>query len=85
MKYEFTFLVKEEAEAKNIKGLVEAFGKITKEEAWGEKTLAYPIKKNNRAYFFNWTLEVAKDKVNSLRQKLNFEIKLLRYLLISNQ
>lgn len=82
MKYEFTFLLKEEAELKNIKGLIEVFGKITKEEAWGEKMLAYPIKKNNRAYFFNWHLEVPKDKINSLRQKLNFDTKLIRYLLL---
>lgn len=82
MKYEFTFLLKEEAEQKNIKGLIETFGKIVKEESWGEKTLAYPIKKNKRAYFFNWLIEIPQNKINSFRQKLNFDSKIIRYLLL---
>lgn len=82
MKYELTFLLKEETDLKKIKELVETFGKIAKEEAWGEKILAYPIKKNNRAYFFNFLLEVSKEKINDLKKKLNFENKVLRYLLL---
>lgn len=82
MSYELTFLLKEEAEFKNIKDLVETFGKITKEEKWGEKSLAYPIKKNTRCYFFNLVLELSKDKANELRKKLNFNEKVLRFLLL---
>lgn len=82
MKYELTFLLKEEAEKKNIKGLIETFGKIIKEESWGEKILAYPIKKNKRAYFFNWLIEIPQDKVKSFREKLNFDSKIIRYLLL---
>ena len=48
-----TFLTKEEAELKIIKELIESYkGKVTKEDKWGEKTLAYSIKKNLTALFF---------------------------------
>jgi small subunit ribosomal protein S6 len=82
MKYELTFLLNEEAELTNIKSLVESLGKIAKEEKWGEKTLAYSIKKNNRAFFYNYTLEIDKDKTSELRKKLNFNTKILRFLLL---
>lgn len=82
MNYELTFLLKEEAELKNIKELVELFGKIIKEEKWGEKILAFPIKKNHRAYYYNFDLELPSEKATELRKKLNFNEKLLRYLLL---
>ena len=82
MNYELTFLLKEEAELKNIKDLVESFAKITGEEKWGENPLAFSIKKNNRAYFYNFNLELSKEKTNELKKKLNFNEKLIRYLLL---
>ena len=59
MKYELTFLTKEETELKNIKELIESFkGKVTLEEKWGEKTLAYSIKKNHTALFYIFQFEI---------------------------
>ncbi|MEK7096828.1 MAG: 30S ribosomal protein S6 [Patescibacteria group bacterium] len=83
MKYEITFLTKEEAELKNIKELIESYkGKVTKEEKWGEKTLAYSIKKNFTALFFNLQFEVDKKSILELKNKLNLNEKILRYLLL---
>ncbi len=83
MKYELTFLTKEETELKNIKELVESFkGKVTLEEKWGEKTLAYSIKKNHTALFYNFQFEIDKKNVLELKNKLNFNEKILRYLLL---
>lgn len=82
-KYELTFLLKKSEDAEKIKQLLTSEeGKIIKEENWGEKTLAYPIKKNHTAFFYNWLIEIPKNKINSLRKKLNFEEKILRYLLL---
>ena len=86
MKYELTFLTKEETELKNIKELVESFkGKVTLEEKWGEKTLAYSIKKNHTALFYNFQFEIDKKNVLELKNKLNFNEKILRYLLLVNE
>lgn len=83
MKYELTFLTKEETELKNIKELIESYkGKTTKEEKWGEKTLAYSIKKNRTALFYNFQFEIDKKSVIGLKNKLNLNEKILRYLLL---
>jgi len=83
MKYELTFLTKEETELKNIKDLIDSFkGKVTSEEKWGEKTLSYNIMKNRTALFFNFQFEIDKKNVLELKNKLNTNEKILRYLLL---
>ncbi len=83
MKYELTFLTKEEAELKNIQELIGSFkGKVTMEEKWGEKTLSYIIKKNRTALFYNFQFEIDKKNVLELKNKLNSNEKILRYLLL---
>ena len=83
MKYELTFLIKEETELKNIKDLIETYkGKVTGEEKWGEKTLAYTIKKNRTALFYNFQFEIDKKSIFELKNKLNLNEKILRYLLL---
>jgi len=83
MKYELTFLTKEEIELKNIKDLIDSFkGKVTKEEKWGEKTLSYAIKKNRTALFYNFQFEIDKKNILEFKNKLNSNEKILRYLLL---
>ncbi len=83
MKYELTFLLNEKDELKNLKDLVAANGGvIEKDEDWGERTLSYPIKNNAKAHFYNFVINIDKNKVPELRKKLNFNEKLLRYLLL---
>ncbi len=84
MKYELVLLLNQEAELEQVKGLITSLkGKIEKEEKWGEKTLAYPIKKNHRALFFSLTFDIDKKNSGELRKKLNFNDKLLRFLLLA--
>ncbi len=83
MKYEFTFLLPDEAEIKGIKDIVTSSkGKVEKEEAWGQKTMMYPIKKINQSYYYHWTIDVDKNQVAEMKKKLNFNEKLIRYLLL---
>jgi len=82
-KYEMTFLLNEESELKNIKETIESLsGKIVKENDLGKKILAYPIKKLNSARFYNFLIEIDKGKLLELKKKLNFNEKLIRYLLL---
>lgn len=84
MKYELVVLLNQEAELEPVKNLVTTLkGKIEKEEKWGEKTLAYPISKNYRALFFSLTLEIDAKNSGELRKKLNFNDKILRFLLLA--
>lgn len=82
--YELTFLLNEEAELKVLKELITSLnGEVIKEEKWGEKTLSYPIKKNLKAHFYHWKISVGSTKVLELRKKLNYNEKLIRYLLLA--
>lgn len=83
MKYEVTFLLPEEAEVKTIKDIFSSHkAKIESEESWGKKTLAYPIKKNSSAFYFHFKIEIDIKMVGELKKKLNFNEKLIRYLLL---
>jgi len=86
MQYELTFLLNDEEELKNIKSLIESLGgKIVSEEKWGRKTLFYQIKKNTSANFYNYIIEMEKKNLQELRKKLNFNEKLIRYLLLQKE
>ena len=83
IKYDFVFLLNEDAELTNIKQLVTSFkGKVSTENKIGEKRLAYPIKKSTTAKMYEWTMELEPSKLEELKKKLNFNEKLLRYLLL---
>jgi ribosomal protein S6 len=81
--YELTFLLNEESELKSIKSLLESLeGKIVNERSWGELPLAYSIKKQHQAKYFTWKIDIATNKILEFKRKLNFNEKLLRYLLL---
>lgn len=81
--YELIILLNDQEEVKKIKELIQTLqGKILEEAKWEKKPLAYPIKKNTLADFYIWKLEVDESKVNELKKKLNFNEKIIRYLLL---
>lgn len=83
MQYELTLLLPEEAEIKGIKELVASLeGKMEKEEKWGKRSLVYPIKKNTSAYYYCFSLEIDQKNISELKKKLNFNEKLIRYLIL---
>jgi len=82
-KYELTFLLPEEAEAETIKTLIESLqGKISEEQKWGKRLLAYPIDKQMNGYYCTWFIEMEAKAMAELKKKLSFNEKLLRYLLL---
>ena len=86
MKYELTFLLNEETELAVMKDLLKNQGaKLLSEESWGKKNLVYPIKKQSAASFYHWKIELEKKKVSDLRKKLNYNEKLIRYLLLISE
>ena len=82
-KYEMILLLPEEADSREISKYITSLeGKIEKEEKWGKRILAYPIKKNTSAYYFYYLLDIEQDQIKELKKKLNFNEKLTRYLLL---
>jgi ribosomal protein S6 len=56
--------------------------KFTKEEAWGEKVLAYTIKRMNSGFFQNFVFEVKETLANDLEKKLTASDNVLRHLVL---
>jgi len=56
--------------------------KFIKEEAWGEKALAYTIKRMNSGFFQNFVFEVKETLAVDLEKKLTASDNVLRHLLL---
>lgn len=59
-----------------------AKGKIEKEDNWGGRDLAYPIKHQTKGYYIHLQFEVDPKSVKGLDKVLEVEEDILRYLLV---
>jgi ribosomal protein S6 len=82
--YEIAFLVKSEEEQKKLFKILTDFQlTIINEGKLSKIKLAYPIKKQNFAYFGYLYFSGASDVVNNLTKFLNNEPSILRFIIIS--
>lgn len=80
--YELTLLLDEEKDLEGLKALITSVsGKLLKEEKWGGKNLSYPIKRRLSALYYNLLVDIDAKKVNELKRGINFNEKVIRYLL----
>lgn len=88
--YEHTYIAAPEANKKDIENiekkiediLHKSSGKIFKIEDWGLRSLAYPIKKNNKGYYRNLYLEGDNKSIKSIEEYEKFNDKIIKYLSI---
>lgn len=85
--YELTLLTADksamEAVLKLVKDAVKkAKGEVNKEDEWGERTLAYPIKKNDTAHYVHLLLSMPAESQPKLDATLRLDESLLRYLFV---
>jgi small subunit ribosomal protein S6 len=81
--YELTFLLENEQDQKDVTSIIEEYkGKIVEEEKWGERILAYPIKKRSSAFYFTNKVEFDPSVISDFKKKMNFNDKIIRYLLL---
>jgi small subunit ribosomal protein S6 len=86
--YELVVLFRPELEAKldvslkNVaKIITDAGGKITAEEDWGRKELAYKIAGETHAIYRIYTLDLPTEAPNKISNVLNITADVIRYLL----
>lgn len=79
-----TELGQEEKETlvKRFKGVVQKNGTIIKEEDWGKKRLAYPIKHKDYGNYLYMVYHASEDTVHKLEQEMNLQSDVLRYLTV---
>lgn len=87
--YELTVLIHPDLEASldtpltTLRELItKSGGKITKEDNWGKKKLAYRIKKEDFAVYVSFDVELPADAPLKISNMLNISDYSLRYLLV---
>lgn len=82
--YEITFITKEDQKDKPVKTILENLGgKILSVSSIGQKTFAYPIKKEKAGFYTTVNFEIESEKVIDLNKKLALEEDILRFLIIA--
>ena len=89
-KYEVMFIVKSTNESDVVKSTAEAMkgyvtenkGKVVEFNELGEKTLAYPIKKEISGYYYVMQIEADNNAVSELNRKASINENILRHLII---
>lgn len=92
-KYEFMGIIKpflpEDVRIKlldKIKGTVaQNGGKITKEDIWGKRHLAYPIKGHEEGYYFVFNVELPSKGLALVNREYRLIGDLLRYILLKEE
>jgi len=87
--YELTYLVSDdvlEADLKKITDhvagkVVDGEGKVTKEESWGRRKLAYPIAKQTFATYVTVWFESEAEKITGLEHELRVSPQIIRHLI----
>ena len=83
-KYEFTFLLNDGDELKELKKTLQGYsGSITNEKSWGERILTYPINKIDKANYYTWQIEIEKKNLTEFKKKLNYNDKIIRHIILS--
>jgi small subunit ribosomal protein S6 len=86
--YQLVVVLKTSLSEANRKKFVETVkgwigdAKFTKEEEWGEKVLAYVIKRENSGFFQNFVFELKDDLSKDLEKKITASDNVLRHLLL---
>ncbi|MDQ7008788.1 MAG: 30S ribosomal protein S6 [Candidatus Gracilibacteria bacterium] len=66
-----------------IKGILDKAGaKITKEDIIGDKKLAYPINKKERAFYALYNLELDGTKIKEISKEMNLNRSIWRYMFV---
>ncbi|HEX5797536.1 MAG TPA: 30S ribosomal protein S6 [Candidatus Saccharimonadales bacterium] len=56
-------------------------GKVVKDDNWGKKKLAYPIKKHDHAVYVFYTVQLPAENIAKVESALNITDEVIRYLI----
>lgn len=90
MKYELMIILKpmltEDIRANVLSKVEEVItknkGKVTKQDVWGKRHLAYLINGNEEGYYVVFNFEMEKGQVAEVEETLKYMNDILRYLLV---
>lgn len=89
-KYELLYIVHPDLEAsidkitEKIKGAIESRGgKLTYEENWGKRKLAYDIKKSDVGIYILWYFEAPKNSLSKIERDIRLTEEIIRFIILS--
>jgi small subunit ribosomal protein S6 len=88
--YEHIFLVRQDVSPQQVETMVKEFsdiiseggGKVTKNEYWGLKTLAYKIKKNRKAHYTLLNVDAPAAAVAEMERRMGLSTDVIRFITI---
>ncbi|MHA1558969.1 MAG: 30S ribosomal protein S6 [Alphaproteobacteria bacterium] len=88
--YETVFVIRQNASPTQVDHLAKQFaavirdlkGEVTKTELCGLRTLAYPIKKNQKGHYVLFNVAAEKDAIKEMERQMKISEDILRYLTI---
>ena len=85
-KYLLTILLrdslKDEERKELLSSVAKDFDNLIKEDLWGQRSLSYPIKRQDKAFYAHFEFEQEPSKVPGIDKKLKLNEDILRYLLV---
>ena len=86
--YEHVFIARQEISAQQVEGLVDMMtavleengGKITKNEYWGLKSLAYRVKKNRKGHYTLLNIDASHEAVAELERRISLNDDIIRHM-----
>jgi small subunit ribosomal protein S6 len=88
--YEHIFLARQDITSQQVDTLIEQYktvietagGKITKNEYWGVKSLAYRIKKNRKAHFTLLNIDAPSSALSEIERLMGINEDVIRFMTI---
>ncbi|CCB65267.1 MULTISPECIES: 30S ribosomal protein S6 [unclassified Hyphomicrobium] len=88
--YEHTFLARQDVTQAQVEALMKEFqgvveegqGKITKQEYWGLKNLAFKIKKNRKAHYAFFNIEAPSAAVTEMERRMGLHTDVIRFMTV---
>jgi small subunit ribosomal protein S6 len=88
--YEHTFLARQDVTQAQVEALMKEFqdvveegkGKITKQEYWGLKNLAFKIKKNRKAHYAFFNIDSPPGAVAEMERRMGINPDIIRFMTI---
>lgn len=89
--YESTFILRQDISATEVSKVTESLsaiikeneGKVLKNEYWGLRNLAYPIKKNKKGHYIMLVLDAPHRAILELQRKVKLSEGIIRNLIIA--
>jgi small subunit ribosomal protein S6 len=88
--YEHVFLARQDVSQAQVEGFIKEYtdviaeggGKVTKNEYWGLKTLAFKIKKNRKAHYALMNIDAPHTAVSEMERRMGISTDILRFITI---